>query len=93
MIGYGSQEQSRNAGMVGYSSKEQSQVGRLIRALNAPWGRGARVLVGLELIGAALQVVGGTAGAVLVAVGLALLVMGLWGHSVLEVIAPRQAIR
>jgi hypothetical protein len=60
------------------------------RIVNLPWGRGVRMLVGLDLIGAGIQVVGGAAGLALVVFGSVLLLMGLWGRSLLEAIAPRQ---
>ncbi len=53
----------------------------ITRTLNTPWGRGARILVGLELAGAAIQAVGGAAGAALAAVGILLLLSGLRGRS------------
>lgn len=62
------------------------------RALNAPWGRGILVLVGLELIEAAIQTVGGPAGALLVAIGLALLVAGVWGRSLVAAVTPRRTV-
>src|SRR2546423_4097667 len=62
----------------------------IIRIMNMPWGRGVRMLVGLDLIGAGIQVVGGAAGAMLVVVGSVLLFMGLWGHCLIEAITPRQ---
>lgn len=63
------------------------------RALNAPWSRGILVLVGLELIEAAIQTVGGSAGALLAAIGLALVVAGVWGRSLLTAITPHRTVR
>ena len=56
-----------------------------ISFMNGVWGRLARIIVGLALIAYGLLILGGTAGIILAIVGLVPLVMGLWGHCLLEV--------
>lgn len=65
---------------------------RVVRMMNTVWGRGARVLLGLALIGSGAGVVGGTPGGLaLVLVGLIPLAMGLWGQCLVEAAVPRCA--
>ncbi len=61
----------------------------LITFMNSVLGRALRVLLGLLLIAYGLFALGGTGGAVVVAVGLVPLALGLWGHCSLEIVAGR----
>ena len=62
---------------------------RVIHAMNGRWGRGARLAAGLALIGLGLGAIGSVAGAIIAVVGLVPLAMGVWGHCLLEPLAPR----
>ena len=61
----------------------------LIQFLNGTAGRLLRVALGLALIWYGLIVLGGTAGAILAAVGLVPIGLGVWGRCVLELVAPK----
>jgi hypothetical protein len=58
----------------------------LIDFMNGGLGRGARVVLGVALIALGLLVVRGTAGAVVAAAGLVPIVMGAWGHCLIEAV-------
>lgn len=65
---------------------------RVVRMMNTVWGCGARVLLGLALIGSGASVAGGTPGGrALVLVGLIPLALGLWGQCLVEAVVPRRA--
>jgi hypothetical protein len=61
----------------------------LIGFMNGFWGRALRVVLGVALIAYGLLMLGGTPGIVVAIVGLVPLAMGLWGHCLLELVAPR----
>jgi Inner membrane protein YgaP-like, transmembrane domain len=58
-----------------------------ITFMNGIWGRLARIIVGVALIAYGLLALGGTAGIILAIVGLVPLVMGLWGHCLVEAVS------
>ena len=58
-----------------------------IQFMNGAVGRGVRIVAGLALIAVGLFVVGGTAGAVVAAVGLMPLAMGAMGHCLIGDVA------
>jgi hypothetical protein len=65
-------------------------MGEIVGIMNTPWGRGARVILGVALIGIGLGALGGSAGGIVLAVvGLVPIAMGLWGRCLLEALAPR----
>ncbi len=61
----------------------------LVAFMNTQLGRGLRVVLGMVLIYAGLTLIGGTAGAVVAVIGLVPIVMGIWGHCLLEAVAPK----
>ena len=62
------------------------------RGMNTRWGRAARIILGLVLMGIGVGVAGATpAGIALVAVGLVPIAMGAWGHCLVEALTPRPA--
>ncbi|HVC82312.1 MAG TPA: YgaP-like transmembrane domain [Chloroflexota bacterium] len=61
--------------------------------MNTVWGRAASIVLGLVLMGIGIGVLGATpAGIALVVVGLVPIVMGAWGHCLVEALTPRHAI-
>ena len=60
----------------------------LIQAMNGAWGRGARIAAGLALITIGFGAIGSTGGTIVAVVGLLPLAMGVWGHCLLEPLAP-----
>ncbi len=59
----------------------------LIHFMNGMWGRAVRVVLGLVLIYVGLVTLSAsTVGIILALVGLVPIVMGLWGHCLLEFI-------
>jgi len=60
--------------------------------MNGAIGRWLRVLLGIALIVYGLLVFGGTAGAVIAAIGLLPIALGLWGHCLLEPFPPRTRV-
>ena len=65
----------------------------VVKAMNGPTGRAARVGLGLVLVYLGLAVLGGTAGAVLAVGGLLPILLGLWGRCLLELFASRAATK
>ncbi len=60
--------------------------------MNTVWGRAVRIILGLVLMGIGVVVAGATpAGIALVVVGLVPIVMGAWGHCLVEALTPRHA--
>lgn len=60
--------------------------------MNGTIGRWLRALLGIAFIVYGLLVFGGTTGVVIAAVGLVAIVMGLWGHCLLEPFVPRTKV-
>ena len=63
----------------------------IIGFMNAAIGRAVRFVLGVALIAYGLLVLGGTAGSVVAIVGLLPIGLALWGHCLLELVAPRAA--
>ncbi len=61
----------------------------LVEFMNTGAGRALRIVLGIALVYLGLAVVGGTAGLILAVVGLAPIVMGIWGRCLLELVAPK----
>ncbi len=61
----------------------------LVNFMNTAIGRAVRIVLGLALIYVGLAIVGGAAGWVLAIVGLVPIAMGIWGHCLLELAAPK----
>jgi hypothetical protein len=67
-------------------------VNEISRGMNTGWGRAARIVLGLALMGIGIGVAGATlAGIVLVGLGLVPIAMGAWGHCLVEALTPRHA--
>ena len=54
-------------------------------------GRVLRIALGVALIWYGVVALGGTAGAILALVGLVPIGLGVWGHCLLELVAPQRA--
>ena len=60
------------------------------RGMNTVWGRAVRIILGLLLMGIGVGVIGATpAGIALVIVGLVPIIMGAWGHCLVEALPLR----
>ena len=55
----------------------------LIKSMEGTWGRVLRIVLGLVLIYVGYSIVTGTAGWIIVIIGLVPLVMGVWGPCLL----------
>ncbi len=61
----------------------------LIHFMNLMAGRVLRLGLGLALIYVGLVPLGGTLGVVVAIIGLVPVAMGIWGHCLLELVAPQ----
>ncbi len=61
----------------------------LVNFMNGSLGRAARVMLGLALIYVGLALMGGTLGLIVAVIGLLPIAMCVWGHCLLEFLAPQ----
>ncbi len=61
----------------------------LVNFMNLMAGRVLRIVLGFALIYVGLVPLGGTLGVVVAIIGLVPIAMGIWGHCLLELVAPQ----
>jgi small-conductance mechanosensitive channel len=82
-------EKDKSTRLADRDVKEMTMSG-FIGFMNGFWGRAIRIILGLVLIAFGLLTLGGTVGVIVALIGLIPLAMGLWGHCLLELVAPSQ---